>query len=319
MADSCGVQVGGGGAVAVPAPWQSWWERARLAYAPESVRALEGDLKAWAVWCQAAGVDPWPITADALLGWLDGYVGAVASLRRRLASLRILARASGGADPTKEERVRLAAKAAFRRLAAPQGQAQAWTWGSTRAETSEELRGRESHLVRVRDQALVRVAYDTLARSSEVRALRVEDLSEQPDGTGVILLKKTKTDQERRGSWRYLSADTMRAVRAWVRQSGVKSWLFCGVDQGVYPVTDKPLSAIGAWRVYQRMGARIGGDYSPHSTRVGAACDMVAGGIELPAIMQAGGWRSPEMVARYSARLATASGAAATLAKLQNR
>jgi len=318
MADTCMVNLDGG-TVMLSKPWLSWWESARRAYAPESVRALEGDLKAWAVWCQAAGVDPWPITADAMLGWLDGYVGAVASLRRRIASLRIIARASGGTDPTKEERVRLAAKAAFRRLAAPQNQAQAWTWDSTRAERDENLRGRESYLVRIRDQAMVRLAYDTLARSSELRALQVEDITDQPDGTGVILLKKTKTDQERRGSWRFVSADTMRAVKAWVQMAGVKTWLFCGIDQGVHPVTEKPLSTMGAWRVYQRMGARIGGEYSPHSTRVGAACDMVAGGIELPAIMQAGGWRSPEMVARYSARLATAHGAAATLAKIQNR
>ena len=38
---------------------------------------------------------------------------------------------------------------------------------------------------------------------------------------------------------------------------------------------------------------------SGHSMRVGAAQDMVAAGIELVAIMHAGGWRSPEMVMRY--------------------
>jgi integrase len=38
---------------------------------------------------------------------------------------------------------------------------------------------------------------------------------------------------------------------------------------------------------------------SGHSLRVGAAQDMAAAGIELVAIMHAGGWRSPEMVMRY--------------------
>jgi integrase/recombinase XerD len=36
-----------------------------------------------------------------------------------------------------------------------------------------------------------------------------------------------------------------------------------------------------------------------HSMRVGAAQDMAAAGIELVAIMHAGGWKSPEMVMRY--------------------
>ena len=38
---------------------------------------------------------------------------------------------------------------------------------------------------------------------------------------------------------------------------------------------------------------------SGHSMRVGAAQDMAAAGIELVAIMHAGGWKSPEMVMRY--------------------
>ena len=38
---------------------------------------------------------------------------------------------------------------------------------------------------------------------------------------------------------------------------------------------------------------------SGHSMRVGAAQDMAAAGIDLGAIMHAGGWKTPEMVMRY--------------------
>ena len=38
---------------------------------------------------------------------------------------------------------------------------------------------------------------------------------------------------------------------------------------------------------------------SGHSLRVGAAQDMAAAGVSLAAIMQAGGWKSAEMVLRY--------------------
>ena len=58
---------------------------------------------------------------------------------------------------------------------------------------------------------------------------------------------------------------------------------------------------------------------SGHSTRVGAAQDMVAAGIGLPAILQAGRWKSPAMVNRYGERLLARNGAAAQLARIQGR
>ena len=50
---------------------------------------------------------------------------------------------------------------------------------------------------------------------------------------------------------------------------------------------------------------------SGHSTRVGAAQDMIACGIELPAILQVGRWKSTAMVNRYGAAHDTAVFAAA--------
>ena len=61
--------------------------------------------------------------------------------------------------------------------------------------------------------------------------------------------------------------------------------------------------------------ARISG----HSSRVGAAQDMARHGLELPSIMQAGGWRTATMVARYTARLDARRSGAAKLAVLQDR
>ena len=46
---------------------------------------------------------------------------------------------------------------------------------------------------------------------------------------------------------------------------------------------------------------------------------MVWAGLALPAVMQSGGWRSPEMVGRYTGRLEALRGGAAQLADLQKR
>ena len=58
---------------------------------------------------------------------------------------------------------------------------------------------------------------------------------------------------------------------------------------------------------------------SGHSTRVGAAQDMIAYGVELPAILQAGRWKSTAMVNRYGERLLAQQSGAAQLARMQSR
>ena len=51
---------------------------------------------------------------------------------------------------------------------------------------------------------------------------------------------------------------------------------------------------------------------SSHGCRIGMAQDLARSkGIEMPAIMQAGGWRSETTVARYTARESAARGAVA--------
>ncbi len=83
-----------------------------------------------------------------------------------------------------------------------------------------------------------------------------------------------------------------------------------------------PLQAGEVARVFKRMAKAAGLDpsgLSGHSTRIGAAQDMVGGGLDIAEIMQAGGWRTPVMVARYSERLTASRGAAAKLARLQGR
>ena len=63
----------------------------------------------------------------------------------------------------------------------------------------------------------------------------------------------------------------------------------------------------------------LGIDPSGHSVRIGVAQDMVSAGFSLPEIMLSGGWKSPEMVSRYSEHLQVRKGAAAKLAAKQNR
>ena len=77
-------------------------------------------------------------------------------------------------------------------------------------------------------------------------------------------------------------------------------------------------------RIYQAMARRAGlpatvaDRLSGQSPRVGAAQDMIAAGIAMPAILQAGRWKSTVMVHRYGERLTARRSGTAQLARIQN-
>ena len=83
-----------------------------------------------------------------------------------------------------------------------------------------------------------------------------------------------------------------------------------------------PLSGEGVSRSLKRVAQQSGLDIeniSGHSTRVGACQDLVSAGIDMPAIMQAGGWKNPERIARYSEELQVKRGGMAQLVVIQRR
>ena len=57
--------------------------------------------------------------------------------------------------------------------------------------------------------------------------------------------------------------------------------------------------------------AGLGEGFTGHSGRVGMAQDLVKSGVELPALMTAGRWKSSKMPARYTERQAADRGAVA--------
>ena len=72
----------------------------------------------------------------------------------------------------------------------------------------------------LRDCALLSVAYDTLCRRSELVLADVEHLTCSDDGSGSLYLPTCKTDQEGKGSFRYLAPDTMQWLMAYLDTAG---------------------------------------------------------------------------------------------------
>ena len=120
-----------------------------------------------------------------------------------------------------------------------------------------------------------------------------------------------------------LRGTSMALVREWLEQSGVgEGRVFRSLSRGV---VGEGLEAGQVSRIFKRMSRKAGlpaelvEHISGHSTRVGAAQDMVAGGISMAAIQHAGRWKTAAMVTRYGERLLARRSGAAQLARLQHR
>jgi integrase len=294
------------------------------AYSQHTERALRADTAVFLAWCLERRLAALPAAPATVAAFIDGMAALrrPATIRRYVSSIATLHRAANLSSPASAEPVRLA----LRRLHREKGRRQDQAEGLT-----SDLRHRliggcvaSPRLIAQRDAALVALCYDACLRRSELVALTVADLSIAADGSATVLVGRSKADPEGRGSVRFLAPDTASLISTWL--------IAAGIDQGpIIRSVDRhgrvgsALEAGGVSRILKRLGVEVGlpanqvRRLSGHSPRVGVAQDMAAAGIELPAIMQAGGWRSPEMVARYIERLAARRGGSARLAVTQGR
>lgn len=180
----------------------------------------------------------------------------------------------------------------------------------------------------LRAKALLAVAYSTMARRAELVALTVDDLSLDPAGDGTALIRMTKVNREEP---RYLSSEVVVALKAWLEHSRITSGpLFRRIENsGV--VGQRALHPQEVARMLQRVatllnaGAPLNSRPWPdtrlgaHSTRIGAAHDLAATGIDLTSIMHSGGWNDPKMPRYYTRELAAKHSGMARMVRNRHR
>ena len=297
-------------------------EAARGAVSDNTERARRADLGIYAAWCEERALQALPAKPATIAAFIDamGAVRAPATVRRYLASIAAAHRAVGHGRTMKRAAVRLA----LRRMHRAKGRRQVQAHGLTWPLRQRLLAATGDQPIDARNRALLAVAYDGMLRRSELSALRVNDLAEEMGGAGTLLVRRAKTDPEGCGAMLYLAPDTVALVREWQARSGVaEGRLFRSLRPGRPP--GRKLDPSQVPRIFKAMARRAGlpeeivDGLSGHSARVGAAQDMIASGIELPAILQSGRWRTTVMVNRYGERLLANRSGAAQLAKIQGR
>ena len=296
-------------------------QAARGALSANTERALRSDLAIFSAWCAKHGLQALPASAKTIATFVEvmAKMRAPATVRRYIASIATAHRAASAKETTGTEPVRRALARMHRQKGRRQAQAKGLTW----ALRNRLLEATGDDLVDARNRALLAVAYDTLLRRGELVALEVSDIVEEMDGAATVLVRRAKADPEGRGAQVYLARDSMALVREWLERSGVvQGKVFRSLTRGT---VGEQLEAGQISRIFKHMArdaalpAEIVERISGHSTRVGATQDMVASGIGMAAIQQAGRWKTTAMVNRYGERLLARRSGAAQLAHLQQR
>jgi site-specific recombinase XerD len=279
------------------------WLHIDGAYAPNTIRAYRTDMNEFVAHCVGLGRCPLPADPIDVVDFLvaASKTGIKSStVRRKVSSISAVHRLSNVADPTKHPEVRLCVRRINRQLGVRFDQA----FPITRQVLDELLACCGDDLRGARNQALLLLAYDSMRRRSELVSLRIEDLLVNDKGTSTLLLRRSKTDQFGSGQWLHLSQETTAKIQRWLEISKLDSGLLI---RSVYPKESvgEELDVSQINKIYKSLARRakfkkeVIQSISGHSTRVGAAQDLLIKGATLPQIMVKGGWSKTDTVIRY--------------------
>ena len=285
-------------ALGVPSVSENVMRLVRQATAHNTRRTYESMLKGFDVWRNGRPADD--ATIANYVGHLEVLGKAVSTARLALAAIRNRAKENGQPQPNGPITARALEGFVRSSKNAGRGQVLGVVW--EQADKMVRLAERAGSLRGLRDAALIAIMSDCLLRISEAAAIKCGDVNLVRDGTGRVLVARSKTDQSGRGAVLFFRACTMRRVSAWTAASGTRAGpLFRRVRKaGILGAA--PLSVESIRAIVQRWAKEAGitGRVSGHSLRVGSAQSLVSAGASLPELQQAGRWLSPEMPAHYA-------------------
>lgn len=291
----------------------------QLAYAANTQRAWRASWRVWRAFCETRAVPVLPASLDTVRAFLKSRIDQGrqrTTLEVNLATLALVHRLAGLPWVLESLEGRLMWRGLRRtRLTARPRQKQ----GITLAELERMVAALSAeHPHDVRDAALLRVGYETMLRRSELVALKIDDLVVEADGTGSVLLQRSKTDPEGAGARLYLSIEAIARVQRWRALAGFTDGpLFRAIPRRAGPPTfERPLQDRDVARIYQRRARQVGIEASQvagHSLRIGATQDLLAAGFQGIEVQRQGRWKTERMVIRYGEKVALRRSAMARL------
>ena len=266
-------------------------------------------------WAVNKGINSLPVDATAIAAYLaerfDGLGHKPGTLYTVAAAIAYFHKVSGWDNPCDSPKVRFILKRATRMAGSLQRQADALTADSLakiletacipRRGRGGNIESSKAAILRGRlDIAMIRLMRDAMLRVSEAAVLKWGDATTLNDGSGRLLIRRSKTDAAGKGAVAFISLQTMEALE--LTRVGASD------SDSIFGLRPNQISK----RIKQAaQAAGLGNDYSGHSPRVGMARDLARAGVEMHSLMTAGRWSSPAMPALYIRNEAAGRGAVA--------
>jgi integrase len=277
------------------------------AYSPNTLREQKADGAIFQAFCESRGEPYLPADPKTIRAFIEDRTAAgkkPSTIKRYVATIARVHVAAGLLNPCSGEAVRLGLKKMGRETSARQDQAHPLGWKDIKEFIDSAGVGlRADH-----ERAMLCVAYETLARRGELVALEARDIDFHPDGTGIALIRRGKTDAEGHGRSAYLSRETVKWLKIWLEHAGIDEGAVFRRLIGQLQIGG-PLNPGSIAPIFKRVAQWIGIPerylrlVSGHSTRVGATQDLAALDIDLATITQAGGWKSTRMPLQYAEKI----------------
>jgi len=274
------------------------------AYSPNTMRAYRADFMEFIQFCEERGLPSIPANYESVTLFVDANVDKGCSInfiKRKISAIASIHKFSRLPNPVIDIDVQLA----LRRMARKNGRINKQAYGLNQKLFDDLMRATSDDIFGRRDRALLQLGYTSLCRRHELVQLLVEDIKPNEDGSVLLHQRGSKTDTERRGRWIYLPPEVWLHVKAWLDVANIKQGpILRGIKRGGQ-VMSEAYGPGAINRTYKRLARRAGFDealvkeLSSHSTRVGAAQELLRTGASLLQVMQRGGWGLPQSVLKY--------------------
>jgi site-specific recombinase XerD len=292
-----------------------------------TLKALRSDWRVYLSFCATNGYAALPTSPAVVTRFIEEAYSStvsrsVSTVERYLATISRAHSLSNLPDPTRAVQVKDAFRHLSRGRAAKQPKC-ALRWRHIKYALEHLQSG--NHAWDLRAKALLALAYSTMARRSELVALTLEDLKFNTEtGDGIAIIRMTKVAREEA---RFLAPEAIMPLQAWIEYAGITQGPVLRRFENTGSIGNRAIQPQEVARIIQRVGRVLNAKgpaqepvwpidhLAAHSTRIGAAHDMAATGIDLTSIMHSGGWTDPKMPRYYTRELAARESGMARMMK----
>lgn len=304
---------------------------------PNSLRSFESDIKQFNKIAEILSITALPLSPGNTILVLS-YMAEVqkkkySTIQRMCSSINKLHHAAGFYKPMALSEAQMKLSGIRRQLGSRQKQAEAMSVNHLNKIIRECLK--DGSIRSIRDACVASFLYDSWLRRTDICGITFDDIyvdideeatedeieSQKlpfglgshlfPDAAirGALLIKKSKTDQDGKGEYSFLSGTSIRLYLHMCERLGLRQndqeYVFRSISTGGV-VADDPMSDNAVYRTMLRVSKYAGENvrFTGHSGRVGGCVDAAKYmNCNLADLQNMGRWKSPAMPAHYTRKI----------------